>query len=320
MRPRVVFGAPIVGDAVERVGAVADVVVPDDPLGFPRDALLSHVALADALIAMPSQRVDRELLDRAPRLRIVANHAVGVDNVDLDACRARGIVATNTPGVLTEATADVAFGLVLDACRRITEGDRRVRAGEWRGWAPTDHLGVGVHGATLGIVGFGRIGRAVARRARGFSMRVLYAGPRPVAPELEAEAGATFVPLDELVARADVVSLHAPLTDRTRGLFDEGRLRSMRRGAVLVNTARGALVDEVALAKLLVEGHLGGAGLDVYVGEPAIHPDLLAAPRVVLAPHLGSADPRARRAMADLAADAVLAFLEGRPLPPIRVA
>lgn len=317
--PVVVFGATVVGDAVERVRAIARVVVPEDPLGFAREELLARVADADALVSMPTQRIDAALLDRAPRLRIVANHAVGVDNVDLDACRARGIVVTNTPGVLTEATADLAFGLILDACRRITEGDRRVRAGGWRGWAPTDHLGVGVHGATLGIVGFGRIGRAVARRARGFSMRVVYASPRRGAPEVEAALEAEHVPLDALLARADVVSLHAPLSSSTRGLLDRARLRSMRPGAVLVNTARGALVDEVALAELLVEGHLGGAGLDVYVGEPAIHPALLEAPRVVLAPHVGSADPRARRAMADLAADAVIAVLCGRPLPPIRV-
>jgi lactate dehydrogenase-like 2-hydroxyacid dehydrogenase len=194
-----------------------------------------------------------------------------------------------------------------------------VRAGGWRGWAPTTLLGVRVHGATLGIVGFGRIGRAVARRARGFGMEVLYASPRAASGGPSSDEDfATHVSLDELLARADVVSLHAPATPETRGLLDRPRLLQMRRGAVLVNTARGALVDEVALAELLTSGHLGAAGLDVYVGEPQIHPALLAAPRLVLAPHLGSADPQTRRAMADLAADAVLAVLSGaRPNHPV---
>lgn len=305
---RVLVGAPLVGSALERVRAIAEVDVPEDPIGWTRAELLARIPSADAFLAMPSQRVDVELLDRAPKLLLVANHAVGIDNVDLEACRARGVVVTNTPGVLTEATADLAFGLILDACRRITEGDRVLRAGGFRGWGPTVHLGARVHGAVLGIVGLGRIGRAVAQRARGFEMTVLYASPRPARDTPFAE----HVALDELVRRADVVSLHAPLRSDTRGLFSRERLRSMKPGAVLVNTARGALVDEEALADALRDGHLAAAGLDVYVDEPRVSPALLAAPNVVLAPHIGSADPETRVAMATLACDAVVAVLEGR--------
>lgn len=312
---RVLVGAPLVGDALERVRAVAEPVTTGDPIGWSRAELLARVGDVDALIAMPSQRVDAELLGRAPRLRLVANHAVGVDNVDLAACAARGVIVTNTPGVLTEATADLAFGLVLDACRRISEGDRVVRAGGWRGWGPTVFLGTRVTGATLGIIGLGRIGRAVARRARGFDMRVIYASPRP--PSCDAE-GAERVTLDELLARADVVSLHAPLRAETRGLLSRERIAAMRRGAVLINTARGALVDEKALAEALVEGHLAAAGLDVYLDEPHVSPALLAAPNLVLAPHLGSADAPTRAAMASLACDAVVAVLGGLE-PPNRV-
>ncbi|MBI2392956.1 MAG: D-glycerate dehydrogenase [Deltaproteobacteria bacterium] len=316
---RVLVGAPLVGDALERVRAVAELVTTDDPIGWSRAELLARVVDVDALIAMPSQRVDAELLDRAPGLRVVANHAVGVDNVDLQACAARSVVVTNTPGVLTEATADLAFGLLLDACRRISEGDRVVRAGGWRGWGPTVFLGARVTGATLGIIGFGRIGRAVARRARGFEMRVIYASPRPPTPSAPDDAeGAERVTLDELLARADVVSVHAPLRPETRGLLSRERIAAMRRGAVLVNTARGALVDEDALAEALVDGRLAAAGLDVYLDEPRVSPALLAAPNLVLAPHLGSADAPTRAAMASLACGAVVAVLGGGQ-PPNRV-
>lgn len=307
---RVLVGGPLASDALDDVRAIAEVDVAGDDIGYPRAELLERIADADAFIALPSQRVDDELLARATRLRIVANHAVGIDNIDLAACRARNIPVTNTPGVLTEATADLAFGLILDACRRITEGDRDVRAGRFHGWGPRVHLGLRVSGATLGIVGYGRIGRAVAARARGFSMRVLYTSPRDM-----GDPEATRVDLETLLASADVVSLHAPLTEQTRGLLSRERIRSMKEGAVLVNTARGALVDEDALAEALTSGRLAGAGLDVYVGEPRINPALLAAPRVVLAPHIGSADHQARRAMGDLACASVIAALTGQPIP-----
>ncbi len=307
---RVLVGAPLASDAVDDVRALAEIIVPSEDIGWSRAELLERIVDADALIALPSQRVDDELLARATRLRIVANHAVGIDNVDLAACRARNIPVTNTPGVLTEATADLAFGLILDACRRITEGDRDVRAGRWIGWGPRVHLGVRVYGATLGIVGYGRIGRAVAARARGFAMRVLYTSPR----DAEDPHGAR-VDLDTLLATSDIVSLHAPLTEQTRGLLSRERIGSMKRGAVLINTARGPLVDEDALAEALTSGHLTGAGLDVYIGEPRINPALLEAPRVVLAPHIGSADTAARKAMGDLACASVIAALTGKDIP-----
>ncbi len=301
---RVLSGGPLVSGALERVRAIAEVIETDDPIGWSREELLARVSDVDALIALPSQRIDEELLSRAPSLRVVANHAVGVDNVDLAACRARGLPVTNTPGVLTEATADLAFALILDACRRVSEGDRDVRAGRFRGWGPRLHLGRRVYGATLGIVGFGRIGRAVAERARGFAMEILHSTSRSTPQEL-----------DTLLRRADIVSLHAPLNDSTRGLLSRARMESMKPGAVVINTARGPLLDEVALAELLTAGHLGGAGLDVYEGEPRIHPALLAAPHLVLAPHIGSADEPTRAAMAELACASVIAALRGEAIP-----
>lgn len=300
---RVLCGGPLVGGALAELSSIAEVIVPEDPIGWTREQLLARIGDVDALIALPSQRIDRALLDVAPRLKIVANHAVGVDNVDLEVCRARALPVTNTPGVLTEATADLTFALILDACRRVTEGDREVRAGQWRGWGPTVHIGKRVHGATLGIIGFGRIGRAVAARAEGFAMTVLHT----------SRSGG--ISLDELLARADIVSLHAPLDDSTRGLLSRERLALLQPGAIVINTARGALLDEQALAELLISGHLGGAGLDVYNGEPNVHPALLAAPRLVLAPHIGSADEETRSAMAALACASVEAALNDQEIP-----
>jgi glyoxylate reductase len=255
--------------------------------------------------------VDAEVLAAAPRLRVVANCGVGVDNVDLEACRRRGVAVTNTPEVLTEATADATFALILAACRRVAEGDRAVRAGAWRGWAPTEWIGIRPSGATLGIVGLGRIGRAVARRAGGFDMRVLYAQPRRAAAEVELALGAAHVPLDQLLAESDVVALTCRLDASTRGLLSAERISRMKSGAVLVNTSRGACVDEDALVVALRSGRLAAAGLDVFVDEPRVRPELLELPNVVLTPHLGSADPPTREAMARICADAVLAVLAG---------
>ena len=244
--------------------------------------------------------------------------AVGYDNVDVAACAARGVVVTNTPGVLTEATADLAFGLLLATARRIAEGDRLVRRGEFKGLTPSFLLGARVHGATLGLVGLGRIGQAMARRARGFGMRVVYAGPRRTAPEVERTLMATHRPIDDLLAEADFVSLHCPLTPATHHLVDAARLARMKAGSILVNTTRGSVVDEGALAAALASGPIGGAGLDVYENEPRVHPDLLRLENVVLAPHIGSAERATREAMAGIAIDNVLAVLAGRgPLNPV---
>ena len=275
-----------------------------------RQELLDAVAGADALIALLRDRVDDELLDAGPGLRVVANCAVGYDNIDVAAATRRGIPVTNTPDVLTEATADFAFALLLAAARRVVEGDRWVRAGTWTGWEPGQLLGASVGGATLGIVGLGRIGQAVARRARGFGMDVIYAGPRDVAGA--AELGARRATMNELLAGSDFVTLHCPLSPQTRHLIDAAALAKMRATAILVNTARGGCVDEAALARALEDGTIGGAGLDVFEREPQVHPELLTSERVVLAPHAGSATNATRAKMCEICACAVRDALSGR--------
>jgi glyoxylate reductase len=259
--------------------------------------------------------VEAELLATAPRLRVVANMAVGYDNLDLPALAARGVVATNTPGVLTETTADLAFALLLAAARRLPEGERYVRAGEWTTWGPLLLLGQDVHGATLGIAGLGRIGTAVARRAAGFGMSILYTA-RADHPQAEAATGARRIPFPELLAASDFVSIHLPLTPQTHHLLDEGALRRMRPTAYLVNTARGPVIDPAALYRALHDGWIAGAALDVTEPEPlpADHP-LLTLPNCLVVPHLGSASVATRTRMATLAAENVLAVLSGRPAP-----
>lgn len=307
MRPKIVRTSALPVDLAALIGDV-DVVGPAAGSVAIAD-LAGALATADALVTLLTDRVDAALLDAAPRLRVVANFAVGYDNVDVDAATARGVCVANTPDVLTEATADLAFALALAAARRLGEGERMVRAGRWSGWAPDQLLGVDVWGRTLGIVGMGRIGQAVARRGRGFAMNVLYTSPR------EVPGAGRRVDLDTLFAEADVVSLHCPLTPETRGLVDAARLAQMKPTAVLVNTARGPLVDEVALAAALHAGRLAGAGLDVFAAEPAIHPALLDEERVVLAPHVGSATTTARTRMGELCASAVRAVLGGERPP-----
>ncbi|HLU66975.1 MAG TPA: D-glycerate dehydrogenase [Kofleriaceae bacterium] len=289
--------------------------VPEDG-SFPRAALLAELAGADALISLLDVRVDDELLAAAPRLRIVANCAVGYDNVDVPAATRRGVVVTNTPDVLTDATADLAFALLLAAARRLGEGEALIRSGAWQGWAPGQLLGQAIAGRTLGIIGLGRIGQAVARRARGFDMEILYSGPREVAAA--GPLGARRVPLEELLGAADAVTLHCPLTPETRHIIDAAALARMKRTAILVNTSRGPCVDEEALADALERGVIAGAGLDVFEREPEVHPRLLASRRAVLLPHLGSATLAARGGMARLCAEAVSAVLAGRrPAHPV---
>jgi glyoxylate reductase len=263
-------------------------------------------------LAVVGEAVDDRLLDLLPNLRIVANYGVGYDDIDVAACAARGVAVTNTPGVLDAATADLAFGLLLAVRRRIVEGDCHVRSGNWgSGWSESFLLGDEVSGATIGIVGLGRIGTAVARRARAFDMRVLYTRRTP-AEEHGSEA--EYRPLDDLLVEADVVSLHVPLTAETRGLVDARRLGLMRDGACLVNTARGQIVDEPALVAELVSGRLR-AGLDVFAHEPQAPSELLDLPNVVLTPHIGSATAATREAMTRVLVDNLLAEREGRDLP-----
>jgi glyoxylate reductase len=312
--------SPAVDGALARLAEMHEVV--RNPAGLASAAFGACAARVSAIVTLLTDRVDGALLARTPALAIVANVAVGVDNVDLAACAARGIIVTNTPDVLTEATADVAFGLLLAAARRLAEGDRLVRAGGWTGWTPTFMLGRKVHGATLGIVGLGRIGKAVARRARGFGMPVLYTQRTRLPEPLERALGATWTPdVDELCAWSDIVSLHCPLTAQTRHLMDAARLARMRPGSVLVNTSRGALVDEDALARALAVGPLGAAGLDVYEDEPRVRASLAALPNVVLSPHLGSADIETREAMASLAIENARRVMAGEPpITPVTLA
>jgi glyoxylate reductase len=283
----------------------------DRPLS--RTELLDGARDADAIVTTLSDRIDADLLDAAPRLKVVANYAVGFDNVDVAEARRRGVEVTTTPDVLSEATADLAWALLLAAARRLGEGERLVRAGEWKGPAPTQLLGQPVGGRTLGIVGMGAIGRAVARRARGFSMPVVYFNRNRVPVEVEQELGARFVALDELLSTADYVSLHAPLNDQSRHLIDAAALARMKPTAVLVNTARGALVDEVELVRALRERTIAAAGLDVYEREPLLADGLAQLDNVVLSPHVGSATTDTRGAMVRLCIDNVVAVLAGRP-------
>ena len=280
----------------------------DTPLT--KDELCAAVAAVDAVVCLLTDRIDADVLDAgAGRLRVVSNVAVGYDNIDVRAAAERGIAVTNTPGVLDETTADLAFLLILGAARLASEAERDLRAGVWDGWEITEYLGVDVHGATLGIVGFGRIGQAVARRATGFGMQVRHHTRHDTGlPGWTAD-------LDGLLASSDFVSLHTPLTDETRHLVDARRLALMKPTAVLVNTARGPVVDEEALADALHEGRLFAAGIDVYEYEPLINERLLTAPRAMLLPHLGSASVATRVRMAHLACDGAIAVLAGDTPP-----
>ncbi len=273
-------------------------------VAIPRDELLRRVAGKDAVICMLSDRIDGELMDAAPGLKIVADVAVGYDNIDVPAARQRNIIVTNTPDVLTEATAELTWALILGIARRVTEGDRLIRAGGWNRWALDFMLGMELRGKQLGIIGRGRIGRAVAAKAPAFGMRAVFAKHD--------------MSLDELLVTSDVVSIHAPSTPETRHLINKRTLARMKRSAILVNTARGALVDEEALAWALSEHLIAGAALDVYEREPASQPALQGFENVLLCPHLGSATRETRTAMADLAARNVLAVLNGeKPLTPV---
>jgi glyoxylate reductase len=297
-----------------RLEAACDVDLWTGRDAIPREELLARVKGRDALVCLLTDTIDAAVLDAAgPSLKIVANVAVGYNNIDVPACRRRGVVATNTPDVLTNACADFTWALILAVTRRLGEGERVVRAGEWAGWALDYMLGMELRGKQLGIVGMGRIGRAVAEKAPAFGMQVAYTARTPV-----ALPGARHMPLDRLLATSDIVSLHCPMTQDTRHLINETTLMRMKRTAYLINTSRGPVVDEAALARFLREGRLAGAALDVYEREPIVHPDLLPLENVLLIPHLASATTETRTAMADLAASNALAVLSGHPpLTPV---
>jgi len=313
-KPKVYVTRRLPGEAFARLGEHARVSLWPGPGGPPRTALAAGLREADGLLCLLSDRVDAALLAAAPRLRVVSSCSVGLDHVDVAAASARGIAVGHTPGVLTETTADLTLALMLAAARRIPEADRFVREGRWlpeRGWDPDLLLGRDLHGATVGLVGLGAIGQAVARRLAGFGCRLLgWTRSGRASPGVEPAT------LEALLPASDFVSLHVALAPETRGLLDAARLASMKPGAILVNAARGGLVDEAALAEALRSGALAAAGLDVFAHEP-VDPasPLLALDNVVLAPHVGSASIRTRERMADLAVENLLAGLEGRPLP-----
>jgi glyoxylate reductase len=297
-------------------GSPVEVDVRDSDEPLDTRELATRLAGYHGVVSLLTDRLDRSVLEANPQLEVVSNVAVGFDNIDVPAARRLGITVTNTPDVLTDTTADLTLALMLAVARRLPEADSFVRAGSWTSWELSPSLmGVDLYGRTLGLFGMGRIGRAVARRAvHGFGMRLLYASRSPMPAEEERELGATRSDLDELLGAADVVSLHAALTPETRHVMGAAQLAAMKHSAILVNTARGALVDESALAEALLRGQLWGAGLDVFEDEPRVHPRLLAVrERLVLAPHVGSATRDTRRRMADIAVRDARAVLEGRP-------
>jgi len=296
-----------------RQGHEVEVSVEDRPMD--RQRLLASIGDREGLLSMITDRLDQELLDRAPCLKMIANCAVGYDNIDLQAGSARGIPVSNTPGVLTEATADLAFALILATARRVVEGDRRTRTGQFKFFAPFLFLGTEVNGKTLGIVGLGRIGKAVARRARGFDMRVVYHDSRRIEASEEKALDVQYSDLKALLSEADFISLHVPLSPETRHLIGPQELRSMKSTAYLINTSRGPVVDEAALVEALREKRISGAGLDVYEHEPALAPGLTELENVVLLPHVGSATVETRTNMARLAAENLLAGLRGEKPP-----
>lgn len=315
---RIFVSRELPGPAVQRLEEYAEVQV--WPLKTPPSPgeLMKAADGAVGLAVMLPDRVDATLLDAAPSVRIVSNLAVGYDNIDVAAATERGVVVTNTPGVLFEAVADLTFALMLAAARRIVEGDRIVREGEWPAWRPDFLLGKELFGSTLGLVGLGAIGEAVARRARGFGMNVLYFA-RSRKPAAEDNLGVRYAPLDELLRRSDIVSVHVSLSPETRGMIGPAQLALMKQDALIVNTARGPIIDQGALVEALREGRIGGAALDVFESEPiAIDDPLLSLPNVVVAPHVGSATLVTRTRMANLVADNLIAYLKGE-LPPTAV-
>ena len=306
-KPPILVTRTLPASVIARLEAACEVDRFDGQGAMPHDELVARVAGKQALLSMVTDRVDRSVIEAGDALRLVASVAVGYNNIDVGAARERGVIVTNTPDVLTDATADFTLALILAVTRRLGEGERMLRRGDWKGWAFDQLLGMQLSGRQLGVVGFGRIGQAVAARASAFGMTVAYSS--------RSDKG---MPLDRLLSTSDIVSLHVPLTPDTRHLIGQTELARMKRSAYLVNTTRGPVVDETALAWALRSRLIAGAALDVYEHEPEVHPDLRSLENVVLAPHLGSATTETRTAMADLAASNVIAVLSGRPpLTPV---
>ncbi|MEK6620700.1 MAG: D-glycerate dehydrogenase [Chloroflexota bacterium] len=311
---RIVVIRPVAEEALAMLRPRAEVVVaPGEPPVPTKEEVRALVRDADIVYTLAANPLDGEAIRGAAKLRMIATMSTGYDNIDVAAARERGIPVTYAPGILDETTADAAFGLLIAAARRFGEAERFLRAGKYRGWTPFMFLGLDIHHATLGIVGMGRVGRQVARRAKGFEMRIIYHDARRDEPA-ERELGAEWLGFEELLPQADIVSVHTPLLPETRHLIDAAALRKMKRTAILINTSRGPVVDERALAEALRDGVIAGAGLDVYEREPQVEPLLLELENVVLLPHIASASERTRTRMAVRAAENILAFMDGRPL------
>lgn len=309
--PRVFLTRRLPDPVMRRLQSDTQLTFNPDPRSLTAEELRVGAAGNDALICLLTDRIDDALLDAAPTLKVVSNYAVGYNNIDLDAATKRGVRVTNTPGVLTDATADMTWALLMTASRRIVEGDRMVRAGAWNGWEPLQLLGGQVTGATLGLIGLGRIGQAVARRAKGFGMNVIAWNRSAPDPAMLDQLGIECVSVDEICERSDYVSIHLALTEQTHHIIDARRLGLMKSTAYLINTARGPHVDEAALVAALANGQIAGAGLDVYEREPALEAGLADLDNVVLAPHLGSATHQTREAMGELVIENVLAACAG---------
>ncbi|WP_262071683.1 D-glycerate dehydrogenase [Stenotrophomonas sp. Marseille-Q5258] len=313
-RPRVWVSQPLFDDVVERLGQYFDLDMTAEVTRHTPSQLAARLAGADGALITLNERIGAAEIANAPRLRAIANVGVGYNNLDVDALSAAGILASNTPDVLTETTADLGFALLMAAARRITESERWLREGQWGQWSFRTMLGADIHGSTLGILGMGRIGQGIARRgALGFGMRVLYHNRSRLPEATEAEVGATYVDLDTLLAQADHLVLVLPYSAASHHIIDAAALAKMKPGATLVNIARGGIVDELALADALANGRLAAAGLDVFDGEPTVRPELLALRNVVLTPHIGSASQATRRAMVQLAVDNLTAALDKGP-------
>jgi len=319
-RPQVLVTREVFPETLDYLARHFEVEANPSDTPFTPEQLAERLAGKDGALITLTERIDAALLARCPKLRAVCNIAVGFNNIDLKACQARGVMATNTPGVLDDSTADFTWALILATARRVTEAEQYLRAGQWSGWKLKQFLGVDVHHATLGILGMGRIGQAVARRARGFDMNVLYHNTRRLSAEVEKNCHAAYVSMDELLARADILTVHTPYSPATHHLLGAEQFAKMKPGAILINAARGGVVDDAALVEALQRGPVAAAGLDVFENEPALHPDFLKLGNVVLTPHIASSSEATRRRMAMLAAENLVAALTtGKPpnlLPP----
>lgn len=314
-KPKVFLTRELPSAVMERLEEVAELTFNPEDRVLSKDEIVEGVKGKDALLCLLTDSIDKEVLSANPDLKIVANYAVGYNNIDVQAAAEMGISVSNTPGVLTETSADLAFALIMAVSRRVVEADVYLRTGQWGGWGPLQFLGPDVHGATLGIVGLGRIGKAVAQRAKGFGMRVIYWNRTRLSREEEEKEGWIYLSLEELLKTADFVSLHVAYSSDTHHLIGPEELRLMKPEAVLINTARGAVVNEKALVEALKEGQIWGAGLDVFENEPAVERELLTMKNVVLLPHLGSASVATRTKMGMMTIENILAAWKGDPIP-----